>query len=264
MEKISDIKSKYLCLLEEDRKGGYSGNAFCSFVSEYGQDERSGVKEILKKVERYSRKIAEEKKRIFQMAEMERLHAGKIIVGVDEVGRGPLAGPVVAGAVILNPEDTILFLNDSKQLTDAKRRELAEIIKRRSLGYATALVSPQRIDEINILQATLEAMSNAILKLTQLPDLVLCDAVQIPQIPIPQIAMIKGDARSISIAAASIIAKVERDDLMVAYDSLYPEYQFAKNKGYGTAEHLRAIQKYGSCEIHRQSFLKNLLSIEQR
>lgn len=181
------------------------------------------------------------------------------ICGIDEVGRGPLAGPVVAGAVILPKDCDILYLNDSKQLSEKKREELYAVIMEKAIATGLGFVAPQRIDEINILQATYEAMREAVSKLNPQPDLLLNDAVTIPGILVKQVPIIKGDAKSISIAAASIIAKVTRDRLMVDYDTVYPEYGFASNKGYGAKAHLEALKKYGPTPIHRQSFIKNLI-----
>lgn len=182
-----------------------------------------------------------------------------IFAGIDEVGRGPLAGPVCAGAVILPKDVDILYINDSKQLSAAKREELYDIIRKKAIAVKTAYSSPEVIDDINILQATYRAMREAINELDVKPDILLNDAVNIPEVNIKQVPIIKGDAKSISIAAASIIAKVERDRLMVMYDELYPEYGFAKNKGYGSKEHIEALRKYGPCPIHRRSFIKGLI-----
>ena len=181
------------------------------------------------------------------------------VAGVDEVGRGPLAGPVVAGAVILPKNCDILYINDSKQLSEKKREELYDIIMEKAVAAAVGYSSVERIDEINILQATYEAMRDAISKLPVSPDILLNDAVTIPQIEIPQVPIIKGDAKSISIGAASIIAKVTRDRLMVEYDSIFPEYGFASNKGYGSAAHIEAIKRIGPCPIHRRTFIGNFL-----
>ena len=180
-----------------------------------------------------------------------------LICGIDEAGRGPLAGPVAAGAVILPRDCTILYLNDSKKLSEKRREELFLEIKEKALAWNVAVVSPARIDEINILQATYEAMRQAVNKLPVAPDIFLNDAVIIPGIEENrQVKIIKGDAKSVSIAAASILAKVTRDHMMAEYDSLYPQYGFAKHKGYGTKTHLDAIREYGMCPIHRRSFLK--------
>ena len=194
------------------------------------------------------------------MKEYEKKYAEySFICGIDEVGRGPLAGPVVAGAVILPKNCDILYLNDSKQLSEKKREELYDVIMEKAVSTGLGFVSPERIDEINILQATYEAMREAIGKLTPEPDLLLNDAVTIPGVKIRQIPIIKGDTKSISIAAASIIAKVTRDRLMVKYDEIYPEYGFVSNKGYGAQAHIEALKKYGPTPIHRKSFIKNLI-----
>ena len=183
-----------------------------------------------------------------------------LICGIDEVGRGPLAGPVVAGAVILPKDCNILYINDSKKLSEKKREELYDVIMERAVATGIGMASPARIDEINILQATYEAMRQAIAQLSPQPDLLLNDAVTIPKVTMPQVPIIKGDAKSISIGAASIIAKVTRDRMMVYYDSIYPEYGFASNKGYGSAEHIAALKKYGPTPIHRRTFIKNFVS----
>ncbi|MEE1108906.1 MAG: ribonuclease HII, partial [Lachnospiraceae bacterium] len=182
-----------------------------------------------------------------------------LIAGIDEVGRGPLAGPVMAGAVILPKDHPILYLNDSKKLTEKKREELYEVIMKEAVAVGIGMASEQRIDEINILNATYEAMREAIGKLAPQPDILLNDAVKIPGVSIRQVPIIKGDAKSVSIAAASIVAKVTRDRLMAEYEKIYPGYGFAKNKGYGTAEHIAAIKEMGPCPIHRRSFIKNFI-----
>jgi len=179
------------------------------------------------------------------------------ICGIDEVGRGPLAGPVVAGAVILPKDDMILYLNDSKKLSEKKREMLYDEIMNRAVATGIGMASPARIDEINILQATYEAMRMAIDNLKVRPDILLNDAVTIPQVDILQVPIIKGDAKSISIAAASIIAKVTRDRLMVEYDKVLPGYDFASNKGYGTKAHIAGLKELGPTPIHRRSFIHN-------
>ena len=185
------------------------------------------------------------------------------ICGIDEAGRGPLCGPVVAAAVILPDEYNILYINDSKKLSETKREEVYKEIDKYAVAYGVGIVSPERIDEINILQATYEAMRTAIHKLSVTPDILLNDAVTIPMVDIKQVPIIKGDAKSQSIAAASIVAKVTRDHLMEEYDKLYPEYGFAKHKGYGTKQHTQALLEYGACPIHRKTFLKNILNTER-
>ena len=181
------------------------------------------------------------------------------ICGIDEVGRGPLCGPVVASAVILPKDCQILYLNDSKKLSEKKREELYDVIMEQAIAVGVGMATPQRIDEINILQATYEAMRQAISNLNVKPAVLLNDAVTIPEVDIPQIPIIKGDAKSVSIAAASIIAKVTRDRMMVEYDRIYPGYDLASNKGYGTKVHMEALKTVGPCEIHRRTFIKNIV-----
>ena len=205
-------------------------------------------------------KIEAEKERIELMREYEEKYDNySYICGIDEAGRGPLAGPVVAGAVILPKGKRILYINDSKKLSEKKRNELYGVIKEEALSYGIGIVSPEKIDEINILQATYEAMRQAVSQLNVLPDILLNDAVTIPGIDVRQIPIVKGDAKSLTIASASILAKVTRDRMMTEYDSLYPEYGFAKHKGYGTKMHIEAIKEYGACPIHRKTFIKNFI-----
>ena len=230
------------------------------FIKEYEEDERNGVKTLVAKARKRIDALEHEIARTEQMKRYEKEYASYgYICGIDEVGRGPLAGPVVAGAVILPKDCKILYLNDSKQLTAKKRDELYDIIMEEAVAVGLGFASYERIDEINILQATYEAMREAISKLAVPPDILLNDAVTIPEVFIPQVPIIKGDAKSISIGAASIIAKVTRDRLMAEYDELMPEYGFVSNKGYGSAEHIAAIKKYGASPIHRMTFIKNFI-----
>lgn len=179
----------------------------------------------------------------------------KLIAGVDEVGRGCLAGPVVAGACILRPGAAIpKGLNDSKKLSEKQRDEIAAELKETALAYAVGVIDADEIDRVNILEATKLAMVKALGALSPAPDHLLIDALQLKQVPLPQKALIKGDAVSYSIAAASVIAKVFRDDLMKQYDSVYPQYGFAGHKGYGCASHFAAIREHGPCPIHRKTF----------
>ncbi|MDR1765195.1 MAG: ribonuclease HII [Lachnospiraceae bacterium] len=204
-------------------------------------------------------RLARERERLYAMGVFEReFVAFTHICGVDEAGRGPLAGPVVAGAVILPKDCEILFLNDSKKLSPSRRETLYDKIREVSIAWQVGVVTAARVDEINILQATYEAMRIAIHKLEVTPDILLCDAVEIPGISIKQVPIIGGDAKSVSIAAASVMAKVTRDRMMVDYDRLYPGYGFAKHKGYGTQEHIEKILEMGPCPIHRRSFIRNL------
>ena len=205
-------------------------------------------------------KLQAEKERIEAMREFEEKYDSfSYICGIDEAGRGPLAGPVVAGAVVLPKGKRILYVNDSKKLSEKKREELFDVIKEEALSFGLGIVLPERIDEINILQATYEAMREAVNKLSVSPDLLLNDAVTIPGLDIRQVPIIKGDARSLTIASASILAKVTRDRIMAEYDLQYPEYGFAKHKGYGTKAHIDAIRQFGPCPIHRKTFIKNFI-----
>lgn len=215
------------------------------------------------------KEIAEAKRQEKLRLEMERVEmlcayekeysAYSAICGIDEAGRGPLAGPVVAGAVILPKEARIMYINDSKKLSEKRREELFDVIMEAAVGVGVGIVDAARIDEINILQATYEAMRQAVNKLEPQPDILLNDAVTIPELTMKQVPIIKGDAKSISIACASVIAKVTRDRMMYEYDSLYPEYGFAKHKGYGTAQHIAAIKEFGASPIHRLTFIKNFI-----
>lgn len=231
-----------------------------SFITEYQKDERAGVQKLVQQAQKRLDNLAKERARIETLKKYEREYeACGYICGIDEVGRGPLAGPVVAGAVILPKDCNILYINDSKKLSEKKREELYDIIMEQAVATGIGMVGPGRIDEINILQATYEAMREAIHNLSVTPDILLNDAVTIPMVDIKQVPIIKGDAKSQSIAAASIVAKVTRDHLMEEYDKLYPEYGFAKHKGYGTAAHIKAIKEYGPCPIHRRTFIKNFI-----
>jgi len=186
----------------------------------------------------------------------------RLIAGVDEVGRGPLAGPVVAAAVVFPPDYVNADIKDSKKLTAAKREKLFSIIEKDSLAVGMRVVDVDVIDRVNILQASLQAMRDSVLELSVSPDFILVDGVHRVPIITPQKPLIKGDNLSISIAAASIMAKVTRDHIMEMYHRQFPHYNFLKNKGYGTKEHLDAIRKFGICKIHRKSFhVKNLNQI---
>lgn len=251
MKTIGEIKEEFSAAWEAD------WNAICQM---YETDLRSGVQKLVQQYRKKLDALEKEKLRMEQMMQFEHKyeHLG-YLCGIDEVGRGPLAGPVVACAVILPKDHSILYLNDSKKLTAHKREELYDVIMREAVAVGLGMASPARIDEINILQATYEAMRQAVSKLAVMPQLLLNDAVTIPEIEIPQVPIIKGDAKSASIAAASIVAKVTRDRLMVEYDKTMPEYGFASNKGYGSAEHIAALQKYGPTPIHRASFITHFV-----
>lgn len=248
-ESIGEIRNKFQAASVEELP---------ELIERYREDTRDGVERLLEAVERKLAALHKEQERIEKLRVYEEKYREyEFICGIDEAGRGPLAGPVVAGAVILPRDCRILYINDSKQLTEKKREELYEVIAQQAVSFGIGYASPERIDEINILQATYEAMREALGKLMPQPDILLNDAVTIPGVGILQIPIIKGDAKSITIGAASIMAKVTRDRLMAEYDKIYPEYGFAANKGYGSAAHIEALKKYGPSPIHRRSFIKN-------
>ena len=248
-KKIGEIKAELQAAADEQLP---------DFITEYGEDVRTGVQKLVEQARKRLEKLEAERAHIFQISAYEREYADyEYICGIDEVGRGPLAGPVVAGAVILPKNCEILYINDSKKLSAKKREELYDVIMEQAVAVGVGMASPARIDEINILQATYEAMREAIQNLSVTPDILLNDAVTIPGVTIRQIPIIKGDAKSISIGAASIVAKVTRDRMMVEYDKAMPEYGFASNKGYGAQAHIDALKKYGPSPIHRASFIGN-------
>ena len=211
-------------------------------------------------------KLYIERQRLKKMSEFENKYSDYIIAGVDEAGRGPLAGPVVAGCVVLDNSKEILFINDSKKISEKKRNKLYDEIIDKSLAYGIGIVDEKVIDEINILEATHVAMKIAVdnanlmlqSKHSKSIGILLVDALKIKNVDIKQVSIVHGDALSLSIAAASILAKVSRDRMMIEYDKLYPEYQFIKNKGYGTKYHMDKIREIGICDIHRKSFLSFL------
>lgn len=250
-EKIGEIKQK----LEET-----DISLLPAFVEQYKTDVRAGVQKLVQTAGKRYQKLQDEIARTEALKKYEKEYDNyTYICGIDEVGRGPLAGPVVAGAVILPKDCDILYINDSKQLSAAKREELYDVIMEKAVATGIGMIGPERIDEINILQATYEAMRQAIGMLDPKPDLLLNDAVTIPMVDIRQVPIIKGDAKSISIGAASIIAKVTRDRMMETYEEIYPGYGFAKNKGYGSQEHIQALKTLGPTPIHRASFIKGIL-----
>ena len=250
-ESIGNIKEKF--------QAAAIGELPALFL-QYEQDERAGVQAIVEKGKKRLSAYEKEVARCETLKKYEREYSAYThICGIDEVGRGPLAGPVVAGAVILPKDCDILYINDSKKLSEKKREELYDVIMERAVAVGLGYSTPERIDEINILQATYEAMREAVSNLETVPDLLLNDAVVIPQVSIRQVPIIKGDAKSISIGAASIVAKVTRDRLMMQYDEVYPEYGFASNKGYGAQTHIDALKKFGPCPIHRRSFITHFV-----
>lgn len=222
-------------------------------------DPRTGVRRLYQQIRRQKALEDQERRRLdnLRLYEKEARRNGfSMIAGVDEAGRGPLAGPVVAAAVILPEQADIYGIDDSKKLSPDKREELYTEIKERALFWSVGISGVEEIDSLNILRASLMAMQRAVLGLAARPEYILVDAVKIPGLDIPQLPIVKGDGKSISIAAASIIAKVTRDRLMEDYDRQFPDYGFIRHKGYGTADHLEAIRKYGRCPLHRKSFTK--------
>lgn len=250
-EKIGDIKEKFKNCKDEE---------LADFIETYGSDPRSGVISLCSQACKRMADIEKEYTRLEEISKYEREYGQYgLICGIDEVGRGPLAGPVVAGAVILPKDCKIKYINDSKKLSAKMRDMLYDEIMEKAVAVGIGFVSEKRIDEINILNATYEAMREAIYKLGVKPDILLNDAVTIPKVDIRQVPIIKGDAKSISIGAASIVAKVTRDRFMEEMAKKYPQYDFASNKGYGSAKHIAAIKEHGPCEIHRKTFISNFL-----
>lgn len=257
--RVTKMQEKRITVAQLDRLLRDAGDRRSEIIQQYSQDERIGIKKLLEKYRKRAERLEREMERIEKMKEYERKYSRyTYIAGIDEVGRGPLAGPVVTCALILPKDCTILYINDSKQLSEKKREELYDIILDQAVAFGIGVISPQRIDEINILNATYEAMRQSIANLKVVPELLLNDAVTIPGVTIPQVPIIKGDEKSISIAAASIVAKVTRDRIMVEYERIYPGYGFASNKGYGSTEHIRALKELGPVPIHRRSFIHNI------
>lgn len=254
LEGIGEIRERFQAACEDELP---------ELIAAYAKDERAGVVKIRERAERRLQALARERERIEKLRIYEEQYGEcEYICGIDEAGRGPLAGPVVAGAVILPKGCRILYINDSKQLSEKKREELYQVIQDKALACGVGYATPERIDRINILQATYEAMRDAVAQLSPQPDILLNDAVTIPGVSIRQVPIIKGDAKSITIGAASIVAKVVRDRLMKEYDRVFPEYGFAENKGYGSAAHIQALKKYGPTPIHRRSFIKNFVGAQ--
>jgi ribonuclease HII len=235
-------------------------------IGEIRNDRRKGIIQLLSRWEKRMAMEQNAQAQFLKMSLFEQKYRSRgfhLIAGVDEVGRGPLAGPVVAAAVIL-PEDFYLIgINDSKKLSEKKRDEYFQIIQENAISIGIGIIPPEVIDDINIYEATKKAMNHAVNSLNVLPEVLLIDAMKLSS-PFMEESIIKGDAQSISIAAASIIAKVTRDRMMREYDELYPEYRFGQNMGYGTKEHLDALEKYGVTPIHRKSFspIKEMVSID--
>lgn len=253
-KKIAQIKLEFMQASKEE---------ILVLLEKYDGDERSGAVTICNQYRNKAQMLQKELERLAKMKIYEQKYNDyEYICGIDEVGRGPFAGPVIAAAVILPKDCEILYINDSKQLSEKKREELYDEIISKAIAYGIGSVPPNQIDEINILQATYEAMRKAIGNLKVRPDILLNDAVTIPGVDIKQVPIIKGDAKSVSIAAASIIAKVTRDRMMGAYHQVFSQYDFASNKGYGSAKHIEAIKQYGLTPIHRRTFVKNFYTEE--
>lgn len=249
--KAKEIRSVFDSLKEDE---------YQEFISVFSLDERKSSQMLCSRLEKKIEKLREEDLRLEAISKYENeayLSGYECVAGIDEVGRGPLAGPVVAAVVILKKGTKIRGINDSKKIAEPKREELYDIIIDQALDYGIGMATPQEIDEHNILNATYIAMRRAIGKLRHKPDCLLNDAVRIPGVDIHQVPIIKGDSKSISIGAASIVAKVTRDRMMYDYDREYPGYNFSSNKGYGTTDHYDGIRSRGRCPIHRESFLKN-------
>lgn len=257
--KFAEINNEFKNLNYDDE------NALIDFIDRYNTDNRNNVSNLVDKAIKKHEALLEEKSRTQIMYVFEDKYANmgnSYICGIDEVGRGPLAGPVVAAAVVLPTDKRIMYLNDSKQLSKKKREELYDIIIDKAIAYGIGVVSEQVIDEINILQATYKAMQIAIGNLKIKPDVLLNDAVKIPDIDIKQVPIVKGDTLSASIAAASIVAKVTRDRIMEQYEDVFPGYGFAKSAGYGTAAHIKKLKEDGPCDIHRKTFIKKILNTD--
>lgn len=252
--------AKSIGSIKEALAGSQTKEEYLQFMEEYKNDDRSGVIALVNKAKKTVDAIDKEIKRTETLKKYEyEYEKFGYVCGIDEVGRGPFAGPVVACAVILPANSQILYLNDSKKLSEKKREELFDIIMKEAVAVGIGMRDAGRIDEINILQATYEAMRDAIANLEVKPDVLLNDAVTIPGVDIKQVPIIKGDAKSVSIAAASIVAKVTRDRMMVEYDKKYPGFDFASNKGYGTQKHIDALKEQGPTPIHRRSFIGNFI-----
>lgn len=254
MHSTAEIKSEFDNAADE--------NGLLEFIKAYSADARKSVQKLIVCAEKKIKRINAENERLLAMCQYENMYyknGAKYIAGIDEVGRGPFAGPVLTAAVILPRGFTYPGINDSKKLSVKKREMLYDIIKENAVAISIKTESNEIIDKINILNATRLSMSKTINSLSIKPDIVLVDALKIPDIDIPQEDIIKGDAKSISIAAASIVAKVTRDRLMKEFSEIYPQYGFEKNSGYGTAEHIAAIEKYGLCPIHRKTFAQKFV-----
>ncbi len=230
-----------------------------NFIAQYGADTRNGVKALVKRARRAADVFANKQAHLEKLYQFDLSHcATGRVIGVDEAGRGPLAGPVVAAACIIRPSAALLGLDDSKKLSAAERERLYRVIVEQAISYGVGIVSNVEIDQINILNATKKAMLQALSNCQQDYQMILTDYVQLPEVDVPLHSIVKGDGKSLAIAAASVIAKVTRDRIMLDYNQHYPHYGFAKHKGYGTADHIASLKRHGACPIHRQTFIKKL------
>ena len=250
MQKIGEIK----CEIQAAEPGEYA-----TLFEKYKEDTRSGVRKLLEQLHKKEEAYQKELLRTEKMKEFERKYEDLgYVCGIDEVGRGPLIGSVVAACVVL-PRDFVLEgLTDSKKLSEKKRDEFYKVIEDKAIAIGIGIVDERKIDEVNIYEATKVAMKEAIANCNIKPEHILIDAMPL-ECGIPTTSIIKGDLKSITISAASVIAKVTRDHMMMEMDALYPEYGFAGHKGYGAAKHIEAIKKYGPCPIHRRTFIKNFM-----
>ncbi|WP_456095976.1 ribonuclease HII [Peptostreptococcus sp.] len=257
LNEISKLKTRGI----KDLADKIPQDQYLDFIEIFSVDDRKSVQAICEKLKKSIARIEAEEERLDLLNHYENecyKNGAVFVAGLDEVGRGPLAGPVVAAVVVLKPNARIPGINDSKKLSEEKRESLYDTIINEAIDYGIGMADNNEIDEHNILNATYIAMKRALERLEVDVDCLLNDAVRIPGVDIPQLPIIKGDAKSISIAAASIVAKVTRDRMMVDYDKEYPGYGFASNKGYGTRDHYQGLEKFGRTKIHRNSFLKNL------
>ncbi len=231
-------------------------------IAAMSRDTRSGVRKLYRQFCRQQVLADRERLRLeeLQLYENEARAKGySVIAGVDEAGRGPLAGPVMAAAVVFPDNVRISGIDDSKKISPVKREQLYHEIKEHALCWSVGISTVEEIDSLNILQASLLAMQRAVMNLDRAPEYILVDAVRIPGLHVPQLPIVKGDGKSASIAAASIVAKVTRDKMMAEYDREFPAYGFIRHKGYGTADHVEAIRKYGQCPLHRRTFTRNFI-----
>ncbi|MCR5624465.1 MAG: ribonuclease HII [Lachnospiraceae bacterium] len=252
-ESVKSIKERLLSL---DFESGLN------LLKELEQDERKSVQAVCKSYRKKYDAYVKELNRIQRMKDFDENYSqgNQYVCGVDEVGRGPLAGPVVTAAVIMPKDSRILYVNDSKKLSAKKREELYEIITREAVTFSLGIKDHHVIDEVNIRNATIMAMTEAVNNLNVAPGVVIIDALSLPEVDIPQKNVIKGDEKSYNVACASIVAKVTRDRMMEEFAKKYPNYGFEKNMGYGTSEHIEGLKKYGKCEIHRDTFIKNFIN----